>query len=142
MAIIESIKNQLKEKEAACDQLQLDKEKLENYVKQVVQTQGMKYKIAVKSLQTQLSEKDAQIKHINAKIEFVTNAREKMQQQHKMEERLIMSAMYEMGQKMQRRIVTNPRRSPRSTSENTTPVSWLSRQRQQRSVEKAYNIIT
>eukprot|EP00949_MAST-11_sp_MAST-11-sp1_P004187 g4187.t1 len=137
-AIITSVKQQLKEKESLCDQLQLDKEKLENYVRQVVQTQGMKYKIAVKSLQSQITEKDGQIKHLQTKIDFVTQAREKMQQQHKREERLIMSALYEVGQKMQRRIVTNPSSVPTTSAQRgTPPISWLSKQRQQRSTEKA-----
>ena len=38
------LKEQLKEKESSCNQLSLEKEKLENYVKQALKVTKMKYK--------------------------------------------------------------------------------------------------
>ena len=71
-------------------------------------------------------------------IEHLTDAREQMKRMHRREEQLMMSAVYEVGVEMQRRLLTQPLTSDaaaNSPAGNMSPAqSWLSsvRHRQRR----------
>jgi len=126
-AVVDQLKEMLKSKETQCNQLSLEKEKLENYVKQALKVTKMKYRAAVESLQEQSAKKDELILELSKKNEVLVSNREHMKQQHRMEERLVISALYEVGLEMQRRTV-----APSPTAPGGLGSSWLSRARRRK----------
>ena len=127
-AIVSQLKEQLKEKESSCNQLSLEKEKLENYVKQALKVTKMKYKAAVQTLQEQNAKKDEVLAQLTMKVDVLTSNREHMKAQHRSEERLVMSALYEVGLEMQRRMVAPSPTAPGATGMS----SWLNRARRRK----------
>ena len=97
-AVIAQLTGKLKASEARGTRLALDKEKLENYVKQALHATQVKYKGAVQSLQKQLQERQQE-------LEYFRCTREEEKGSRKREERLVMSAFYEVGLELQRRIM-------------------------------------
>ena len=129
-AVVKQLKNSLKEKETVCNQLSLEKEKLENYVKQALKATKMKYKVAAQSLKENILKKDETIVQLSNKVEVLSRNREHMKQQHRTEERLVMSALYEVGLEMQRRMVTNGGVSGNVSGPSSNNMSsWLNKRR-------------
>eukprot|EP00943_MAST-04B_sp_MAST-4B-sp1_P005911 g5911.t1 len=132
-AVVKQLKNSLKEKETTCNQLSLEKEKLENYVKQALKATKMKYKVAAQSLKENILKKDETIVQLSNKVEILSRNREHMKQQHRTEERLVMSALYEVGLEMQRRMVTNGGVSGNVSGPSSNNMSsWLNKRRAQK----------
>mmetsp|Transcript_2203 Transcript_2203/g.5073 ORF Transcript_2203/g.5073 Transcript_2203/m.5073 type:complete len:553 (-) Transcript_2203:477-2135(-) len=112
--VVEQLKASLKDKESQVLQLSTDKEKLQNYVKQSLQATQSKYKVALKTLKSELDDKKETIQNFNK----IRNEDTELAQR---EQRLIMSAFYEMGLSMQRNTALK--------SQNQG--SWLAKTRQQ-----------
>mmetsp|Transcript_6097 Transcript_6097/g.7351 ORF Transcript_6097/g.7351 Transcript_6097/m.7351 type:complete len:608 (-) Transcript_6097:44-1867(-) len=109
------LENQLSERSSQCQQLLQDKEKLENYVRQALSATQLKYKVGITTLQNKLDEKEDELKALKT-------VREETKATLKREEKLIMSAFYELGLEMQRKLVNEE-----NNKENQS--SWLSRER-------------
>ena len=132
-AVVKQLKDTLKEKETVCNQLSLEKEKLETYVKQALKATKMKYKVAAQSLKDSLAKKEETIVQLSNKVEVLSRNREHMKQQHRTEERLVMSALYEVGLEMQRRMVTNGGVSSNVSGPSSSNMSsWLNKRRAQK----------
>ena len=132
-AVVKQLKDTLKEKETVCNQLSLEKEKLETYVKQALKATKMKYKVAAQSLKDSLVKKEETIVQLSNKVEVLSRNREHMKQQHRTEERLVMSALYEVGLEMQRRMVTNGGVSSNVSGPSSSNMSsWLNKRRAQK----------
>ena len=132
-AVVKQLKDTLKEKETVCNQLSLEKEKLETYVKQALKATKMKYKVAAQSLKDSLAKKEETIVQLSNKVEVLSRNREHMKQQHRTEERLVVSALYEVGLEMQRRMVTNGGVSSNVSGPSSSNMSsWLNKRRAQK----------
>ena len=132
-AVVKQLKDTLKEKETVCNQLSLEKGKLETYVKQALKATKMKYKVAAQSLKDSLAKKEETIVQLSNKVEVLSRNREHMKQQHRTEERLVMSALYEVGLEMQRRMVTNGGVSSNVSGPSSSNMSsWLNKRRAQK----------
>ena len=81
-AVVKQLKDTLKEKETVCNQLSLEKEKLETYVKQALKATKMKYKVAAQSLKDSLVKKEETIVQLSNKVEVLSRNQEHMKQQH------------------------------------------------------------
>ncbi|GBG32456.1 Protein Hook-like 1 [Hondaea fermentalgiana] len=112
--VVEQLKTALKEKESECLQLATDKEKLQTYVKQSLHATQSKYKVALKTLKSELDEKTERIENFR-KIRDEDNAL------HLREQRLVMSAFYDMGLSIQRN----------TALKSTAQGSWLAKSRKQ-----------
>ena len=66
--ILKKIKKALRSKEEQCDQLAMDKSKLEKYVQKALQTVHGKYKEACSKLQTKLDATEVKLKESDAKV--------------------------------------------------------------------------
>ena len=69
--ILKKIKKALRSKEEQCDQLAMDKSKLEKYVQKALQTVHGKYKEACSKLQTKLDATEVKLKESDAKVRFI-----------------------------------------------------------------------
>ena len=67
-SVMDGMKKSLREKEAECDQLAMDKGKLEKYVQRALQATQLKYKSAVSQLQAKSEEAEVKLKEANAKV--------------------------------------------------------------------------
>jgi hypothetical protein len=82
----------------------LDKEKLENYLKEALQACQKKYLVAINQLQHRLQEKEKMVGRYQEEVRQWKEWRDQMNAVHKREERLVMSNFYEIGEEMLRRL--------------------------------------
>eukprot|EP00743_Colponemidia_sp_Colp-15_P003703 GILK01003995.1.p1 GENE.GILK01003995.1~~GILK01003995.1.p1 ORF type:complete len:836 (+),score=230.20 GILK01003995.1:93-2510(+) len=117
-SIIENLENKVAEKERQLSTMISDRDQMSKSLKQaqenVSQSIELKYKEAIKTLQTQLDEKDKE-------VQFLKRMRDESKDASKREERLIVSAFYEIGLELQR-VKMQQGRPPQAAS-------WLHRER-------------
>jgi hypothetical protein len=101
------LQQQLADKDAECANLQAAHDKLRAYLKQVLAETQQKYKLAIKSLQTQVDEKNEMISNFKS-------IRDEDEATHRREQRLVMSSFYELGLEMQRRTALKSQQPPGS----------------------------
>uniref|UniRef100_A0A7S2UWL2 Hook C-terminal domain-containing protein n=1 Tax=Fibrocapsa japonica TaxID=94617 RepID=A0A7S2UWL2_9STRA len=127
---VAQLTQQLKERESKINRLTSDKEKLEAYTKKTLHKVQEKYLTALQTCKNQLSENQEKIKHLE-------NSRAKDKQTQKLEERLLMSAMYNMGMDMVEHKLVHTVTSRGGGGSISGANTWLSRGR-----EEAKNKVT
>jgi len=124
MTVQELIKK-LKEKETENNRLASDKDKLESYTKKTLHKVQEKYLVALQTCKNQLKERQDKIEALEKKID-----RDKQAQ--KREERLLMSAVYELGMDIiNTRLVSTVSEGPKSGGTAPQTGSWLNQKRQE-----------
>jgi hypothetical protein len=99
MQIVE-LKKQLKNKEGSINELSSDKRKLENYIKKTLAAVQAKYMLMIETHKDQIKEKDAKIGRLERRLKEDRAAQ-------KREEDLVVSAFYEVGIELQRRMMVS-----------------------------------
>jgi len=121
---LRKVRAEMKQKSEDCAQHEKDKEKLESYVRQALSQTQMKYKVAISQMEEKLKEKETAINALR-------QMRDEDKMQHRREEKLIMSAFYEIGLDIQRRAVSGQSKGF-GAEPHQQAASWLGRQRQKR----------
>ena len=99
-------------------------------MKQALKATKTKYKVAAQSLKDSLVKKEETIVQLSNKVEVLSRNRDNNAQQHRTEERLVMSALYEVGLEMQRRMVTHGGVSSNVSGPSSSNMSsWLNKRR-------------
>ena len=114
---IQMLEDKLKEKESTINRLEQDKHKLENYSKQALTTFKEKYITALQKLKMEK-------KQLEENVAYLKTKNDKDQETHRREERLVLSAMYEVGLRMMDRSI----QSQVQTS-SQSPTTFLGTQR-------------
>lgn len=88
--VVQQMTDQLKERESAINEKDAKIDKLESYTKRTLQKFSKQYMEKLQSMSTVVKER-------NEKIEYLENKLKMDRENHKREDRLLSSALYELG---------------------------------------------
>mmetsp|Transcript_13161 Transcript_13161/g.17342 ORF Transcript_13161/g.17342 Transcript_13161/m.17342 type:complete len:684 (+) Transcript_13161:193-2244(+) len=121
---VQELTKKLKEKETQINRLTSDKDKLETYTKKTLHKVQEKYLVALQTCKNQLKERQDKIEQLESRI-----AKDKASQ--KREERLLMSAVYELGMDIiNTRLVNSVSEGLKSSGGNQSG-PWLRQKREE-----------